>query len=87
MKVHFVKTSCCEIPSIVKNKNIDEIQQTLVQKKNSIEEMQSQNIKFIHSKAMIYERWDVMKKKHKSLYKKCSKIYLREIILICYPQW
>ena len=73
MKVRFVKTSCCEIPSIVKNKNIDEIQQTLVQKKKSTEEMQSQNTKFIHSMAMIYERLDVMKRNNKSLYKNVQK--------------
>ena len=78
MKVRFVKTSCCEIPSIVKNKNIDEIQQALVQKEKSIEEMQSQNTKFIHSMAMIYERWDVMKKNNKSLYKNVQKyIYVK----------
>ena len=86
MKVRFVKISCCQIPSIVKNKNIDEIQQTLVQKKKSTEEMHSQNTKFIHSKPMIYVRWDVMKRNNKSLYKKCSKVYLREIIPICYLQ-
>ena len=73
MKVRFVKTSCCEIPSIVKNKNIDEIQQTLVQKKKSTEEMQSQNTKYIHSMAMLYERWDVMKRNNKSLYKNVQK--------------
>ena len=73
MKVRFVKTSCCEIPSIVKNKNIDEIQQRLVQKKKSTEEMQSQNTKFIHSMAMIYEFWDVMKRNNKSLYKNVQK--------------
>ena len=67
MKVRFVKTGCCEIPSIVKNKNIDEIQQRLVQKKKSTDEMQSHNTKFIHSMAMIYERWDVMKRNNKSL--------------------
>ena len=50
MKVRFVEASCCKIPPIVKNKNIDEIQQTLVQKQ------------------------------------KCSKVYLREMIPICYPQ-
>ena len=73
MKVRFVNTRCCEIPSIVKNKNIDEIQQRLVQKKKSTEEMQSQNTKFIHSMAMIYERWDVMKRNNKSLYKNVQK--------------
>ena len=67
MKVRFVKISCCQIPSIVKNKNIDEIQQTLVQKKKSNEEMQRQNTKFIHSMTVIYERWDVMKRNNKSL--------------------
>ena len=78
MKVRFVKISCCQIPSIVKNKNIDEIQQTLVQKKKSTEEMQSQNTKFIHSMAMLYERWDVMKRNNKSLYKNVQKyIYVK----------
>ena len=78
MKVHFVKTSCCQIPSIVKNKNINAIQRTLVQKKKSTEEMQSQNTKFTHSMAMIYERWDVMKRTNKSLYKNVQKyIYVK----------
>ena len=78
MKARFVKTSCCEIPSIVKNKNIDEIQQTLVQKKKSNEEMQRQNTKFIHSMTVIYERWDVMKRNNKSLYKNVQKyIYVK----------
>ena len=40
--------------------------------------MQSQNTKFIHSMAMIYERWDVMKRNNKSLYKNVQKyIYVK----------